>query len=140
MANKQIRTTIHVFVSVLAGTPALFGQGTFQNLDFEAAQFVLVDPFKGFDFAAALPGWSGYIGSTRQTTIIPNSVPIGPDFAYITILEPPVVAPQGRYAVSFKDGKDQLTGRPFQSRCLRRAWSHWTRNPLSSSLLVLALG
>ncbi len=96
--------------SVLAGAPALFGQGTFQNLDFEAAQLILVDPVIGYyDFAAALPGWSGYIGGVLQTKFIP-SMPLDPRFAYITILAPPIIAPQGRYAVSFKDGKDQLTG------------------------------
>ena len=51
------------------------GQGTFQNLDFEAAR---VPPHSaGVDVTNALPGWTAFSGTTQLSTIYynPASVP-----------------------------------------------------------------
>jgi hypothetical protein len=54
-------------------------QGTFRNLDFEAAT-VQDLPSGANDFVSiqsGLPGWAGYIGSTELTTVFHNGVTIG---------------------------------------------------------------
>ncbi len=80
-------------------------QGAFQNLDFEAAQFVLIPgrDYAPFEFAAAAPGWTGYLGGVLQTTIMSNDVPIGSD-GFFSMNAPPLTAPQGLYAISFASG------------------------------------
>src|SRR5436190_9811851 len=45
------------------------GQGTFQNLGFEAASLVPIvgDPYGRVQFSQAFPGWAGYVGTNEQT-------------------------------------------------------------------------
>ncbi len=84
------------------------GQGTiaFQNLDFEAAQLIPSpgDPNGAVQFAAAFPGWTGYIGGQQISSTIPNGVPIGPpgQTPFIAIMAPPDWASQqGAYELGF---------------------------------------
>lgn len=81
----------------------LCAQGSFQNLDFEAAQFVSIPggPSGAVVFSNALPGWTGYIGGQVQTATIPSGIPIGipGETPFIAIVGPP--ANQGLYMVSF---------------------------------------
>ncbi len=108
---RQLRTLGLAGLLLLPALP-LQGQGTFQNLDFEAAQFVPVSGNTNgpFQLAAALPGWTGYIGGEVQTQIDANNPPVGQGSAFLTILRPPATVLQGRYAVGFGDGADQLPG------------------------------
>lgn len=54
------------------------GQGTFQNLDFESAVIVPVPGLPGVvEFAPALPGWTGYLGTNRQTLALFNNLFVG---------------------------------------------------------------
>jgi hypothetical protein len=50
-------------------------QGTFQNLDFEAATLVPIsgDPYNRVQFAAAFPGWTGNVGGSLQSGALYNS-------------------------------------------------------------------
>lgn len=66
------------------------GQGTFQNLDFESAVLVPLagDPLGRVQFAAAFPGWTGYVGANLQTLADHNNrslsasgiAIVGPDY------------------------------------------------------------
>src|SRR5688572_32833103 len=62
-------------VMALSGLVALsaFGQGTFQNLDFENAVII---PITGntVQFAPAFPSWTGTLGSTSATQAFHNSL------------------------------------------------------------------
>jgi hypothetical protein len=80
---------IQVAVASLLLTFQAAGQGTFQNLDFEAAQISSTDPGVPLQFSAAFPGWTGYIGGQVQTTTYLNNVPIGQIFPFISITGPP---------------------------------------------------
>jgi hypothetical protein len=85
------------------------GQGTFQNLNFEAAQLVPVPggQYGEVQFAAAFPGWTGYIAGQVQTTTIRNGVPIGQIFPFISIMGPPEWNPPGGdYELGFGAGWD----------------------------------
>lgn len=55
------------------------GQGTFQNLDFEAASVPSVPPDQPItvDPAAALPGWTGYVGTSQVNQVWYNGVSVG---------------------------------------------------------------
>lgn len=67
-----------------------FGQGTFQNLDFESATLVPIpgDTFGRVRFSPAFPGWVGYLGADPQTVADHNNRSLsqpgiaimGPDF------------------------------------------------------------
>jgi len=82
------------------------GQGTFQNLNFEAAQLVPIpsDPFNSVEFGSAFPGWTGYINGQVQATTRPNGIPLGQpgQTPFIAILAPPGWSSwQGSYSVGF---------------------------------------
>ncbi|MCW5551625.1 MAG: hypothetical protein KIS67_05590 [Verrucomicrobiae bacterium] len=88
-------------------TMPLCAQGSFQNLDFEAAEFVTIPgTFGAVVFSNALPGWTGYIGGEIQTATLPDGIPIGPpgSLPFIAIVGPP--ADQGLYMVSFGSAYD----------------------------------
>src|SRR5437773_4772101 len=50
-------------------------QGTFQNLDFEAATLLRIpgDPYGRVEFSPAFPGWNGYVGSSLQGAALYNN-------------------------------------------------------------------
>jgi hypothetical protein len=84
----------------------VFGQGTFQNLDFESAVLVPVSggPSGAMQFDQAFPGWTGYINGQVQIATFPGGVPIGMsgEIPFIGILYPPGWGGwQGSYAVGF---------------------------------------
>ena len=69
--NPKIITGL---ISVSLGAVACLGQGTFQNLDFEAAKLVFLVPGEPFIATSnALPGWTATYGSSELT-----AVPYGP--------------------------------------------------------------
>src|SRR5712671_6794392 len=59
---------------LLFASSSAFAQGTFQNLDFEQATLVPIpgDPYQRVQFAAALPGWTGYVGTNLETAALYN--------------------------------------------------------------------
>jgi len=71
--------------AVLAFLPFLAtGQGTFQNLNFEAATVpasqppsVYIDPSTWVSVSAALPGWSAVLGTNELATVLYNSLTLG---------------------------------------------------------------
>ncbi len=104
--TSQLRNLLIIVAFPATMTVHALGQGTFQNLDFEAAQLVPVptDPNGSVQFVPAFPGWTGYIGGQAQTTTLPNGVPIGlpGQTPFIAILVPPGWSSwQGSYAVGF---------------------------------------
>jgi hypothetical protein len=64
-----------VGLGLLANVPAS-AQGTFQNLDFESATIVFVpgDPNQQIEFGPALPGWTGYVGTSQLTAVLYNDL------------------------------------------------------------------
>jgi len=71
--KPKSRFWIGLLAGVIAGT--VYGQGTFQNLNFESATLVPIvgDPFGRVQFAPAFPGWVGYIGTNAQTVADHNN-------------------------------------------------------------------
>jgi hypothetical protein len=82
------------------------GQGTFQNLDFEAANVPDVPAGEfGSDVLVSdgAPGWTVYLGGVRQGTMLHNSVSLGA--ARLAINGPQWFSDQileGRYSVSLQ--------------------------------------
>lgn len=63
-------------LALLAGatTGNIIAQGTFQNLDFENGSFVPIPgQFNTVEFAPAVPGWTGYLGTNQIDWILYNS-------------------------------------------------------------------
>jgi len=86
-------------------------QGTFQNLGFENGTFVPIpgDPFGRVEFSAAMPGWTGYLGTNQINWIFHNNRFI--DTADIAIFGPDYPAPdifEGHYYVNMQNGFDPL--------------------------------
>jgi hypothetical protein len=69
--NKDLITSLSA--AIVAASSA-FGQGTFQNLDFESARVVFVaSPYHTEIVATnALPGWSAFSGANQLSTIFYN--------------------------------------------------------------------
>jgi hypothetical protein len=94
-------------LAVLAGLNCLsHAQGTFQNLNFEAANVPDVPPGQGGDpvlVSEGVPGWTVYIGGIEQSSMFHNDRSIGaaevgiygPQWNSVQILE-------GRYTVSLQ--------------------------------------
>ena len=86
---------------------AAHAQGTFQNLNFEAAQLVPIpgDPYGAVQFSTAFPGWTGYYGGQQVTSTIPNGLPISFTYdPFIALCVPPAVIMQGSYMVCISGG------------------------------------
>src|SRR6266487_415667 len=88
--NSRPRSRVpFALLSVLMNAHGL-AQGTFQNLDFEAATLIPIpgDPFGRVEFAPAFPGWVGYVGTNAQSMADHNNrllsesgiAIMGPDF------------------------------------------------------------
>ena len=55
----------------------VFGQGSFQNLDFEAVNISPPNQNAFFPFSEVFPGWIGYIGTNQATQAFYNGVSLG---------------------------------------------------------------
>lgn len=53
------------------------GQGTFQNLSFEAANIVPPNQAGLFQFSQVFPGWTGYIGTNQAPVALLNGLSLG---------------------------------------------------------------
>lgn len=86
-------------------------QGSFQNLGFESEVIVPIpgDPFGGVEADAALPGWTGHVGSQLVASVWNNNVPIGVGTPFISIDGPDYPVPnfmEGSFYVNFGSGRD----------------------------------
>lgn len=67
--------TISIQMGILICAIAAFGQGSFQNLDFESAQ-VIPDPYYGVPYiiatSNALPGWQAFSGTNQLSDVFYN--------------------------------------------------------------------
>lgn len=84
--------------TILASSFGIFGQGTFQNLDFEMANLSGFSPGT-VPMVNALPGWQGYLGVNQTANAYYNDLSLGA--AAISIhsslsTKPPI---QGSYSV-----------------------------------------
>ena len=72
----------------LATIATVNAQGTFQNLDFESSVIVPIQggPPDQVQFAPAIPGWVGYLGTNQQTQALHNNYNLGS--AVIGVLGP----------------------------------------------------
>jgi hypothetical protein len=104
-----MRTIARIFAiscALCLGVWHASAQGTFQNLNFEAANVPLVPTNQfGADVATSngIPGWTAYIGGSPVTTILHNNEYLGN--ADVAILGPQWYGPQilqGRYTVQLK--------------------------------------
>ncbi len=68
IAKRIIARLFLVFCAVTMNCQA---QGTFQNLNFEAANLVAVPG--GIAFGQALPNWAGFVGGVPQSAVLSNS-------------------------------------------------------------------
>jgi hypothetical protein len=97
---------VHFFL--LSGVLCLSvsGQGTFQNLNFEAASVSGDSPGQLIPISAGLPGWNGYLTDTStsvttpQTQVVYDGISTGGAFISIIDQNEPGVQPlQGSYSV-----------------------------------------
>jgi hypothetical protein len=105
--NMNVSTKTMFLIVALGLASALNGnsQGTFQNLDFEAAQLIPIpgDPDGAVLFSAAFPAWTGYIDGQVQTRTIPGNLPLSTPFPFISIM---TLGYQGHYSVGFGTAYD----------------------------------
>jgi hypothetical protein len=104
-----------IIVFVVIGDFRAFAQGTFQNLDFEQANPVVVSPFT-VTAASGLPNWTVTIGGVEQTQITENGFSTGaPQVDLIGSATPVAYSPlDGNYSVllqgTFSDAAISQTG------------------------------
>jgi hypothetical protein len=110
MKNKASIICFAILNSMLI---PVYGQGTFQNLDFEDGSFV---PFPGgapnvVYFSDAMPGWTGFRGTNQIDWILHNDVTLS--FANVSILGPDYGGGEfmhGHYFVQLQAGYDSSAG------------------------------
>jgi len=94
--------------SLLFSVPIILAQGTFQNLDFEAANLPVIPSgqFGGLvSTSDAIPAWTAYYGITQTSQILHNNYSLGD--VNISILGPnwnEIPLLQGSYSVLLQSG------------------------------------
>lgn len=98
------KTLIIWLSAAIVATSSAFGQGTFQNLDFESARVVFVaSPYHTEIVATnALPGWSAFSGANQLSTIFYNEPRFFPPVA-LWGTNPPIVI-GGNFSVMLSGG------------------------------------
>jgi hypothetical protein len=76
MKNMKLSKPLLVGLSCICTVVSLDAQGTFENLDFEAAN-VSGYPPGTVPASNAIPGWTAYIGNAAQTTMLYNNEALG---------------------------------------------------------------
>ncbi len=96
---KATNFIINQALALFVGLSAL-AQGTFQNLDFEQANPVFVNPYNGTVTAvSALPDWTADIGGVPQTEILQNGLSTGAPEVVLLTASSPVPPLDGDYSV-----------------------------------------
>jgi hypothetical protein len=78
--NRLIKSFLLILIAGQAGQTPLTrvqAQGTFQNLDFESATVSPGDPPSTVPVSIGMPGWTVFIGTTPQSTILFNDSTLG---------------------------------------------------------------
>ena len=77
MKSNIARISVQI-VTLTIGALNLYGQGTFQNLDFENPVLPLIrDSSFEVPITNALPGWAGYLGVFQVDRVVYNTVSLG---------------------------------------------------------------
>ncbi|HWD19532.1 MAG TPA: hypothetical protein VHB20_09640 [Verrucomicrobiae bacterium] len=93
-----MKIRILLFTVFFAGIRLAFTQGTFQNLDFEAANVFGAQQSILIPTSKALPGWQAYVGTTLQTQVGYDFISTGAPL--ISLVDNQAGAPtQGTYGV-----------------------------------------
>jgi len=102
---KNSQPNIALVVLALAVPACAFAQSPFQNLDFEEATFIPSPPSPPHtvSLAAALPGWTGYLGTNSVQWAYHNTKSLSG--AGISIYGPELFL-HGQYSVQLKYGSD----------------------------------
>jgi hypothetical protein len=91
---------VPIAIIVVACSCSVSGQGTFQNLDFEQANPVFVNPYLSTVTAAsALPYWTPEIGGVPQTQIVENFFSTGDPEVVLLSANPQQPPLDGDYSV-----------------------------------------
>src|ERR1043166_3664859 len=101
----------------LASFPATAGTNDFQNLGFEAANFIPIpgDPYERVEAGAALPGWTVYINTNQLDRILPNTEALSS--ANVSVMGPwlppppylPALRPiEGNFSVLLQGGSESI--------------------------------
>jgi hypothetical protein len=98
--NKELITSLS---AALVATSSAFGQGTFQDLDFESARLVFVTSPYYTEIVAtnALPGWSAFSGANPLSTIFYNDPRFFPP---VELLGSNSLAIGGNFSVLLSEG------------------------------------
>ena len=78
--RRQRPVWLASILAVLLNAAGTMGQGTFQSLDFEAADVPVVPPGKfGSDVSVSngVPGWTVYLGGSPQSSMLHNNMSLG---------------------------------------------------------------
>lgn len=113
----NIKSCILLFVLFGLTATKSEGQGTmiFQNLDFENGSIISIptpgNPF-AVQWAAAMPGWTGFLGTNQQSVITYNTLSLS--VANISILRPAFAADihNGQYHVQLQNAFPVVTDVP----------------------------
>lgn len=83
------------------------GQGTFQNLDFEAARVVFIGSTQMIEATNALPGWTAFDGANQMTSIYYNRSAAA---APVNLLGSNVAGINGSFSVILQGGSISQVG------------------------------
>ncbi len=109
---KQFAATAIRLVAGLALIASARAQGTFQNLGFESAVLVRLpgDPYSRVQFAAAFPGWAGYVAGVPLDAALYNAEFL--DSSGISIVDRTFPVIQGNYTAILQAGNGLATFEP----------------------------
>ncbi len=78
--RQELRTIVFALILLRATGPIGLAQGTFVNLNFEAANLSPVPPGQSGGYVSsldAIPGWTGLIGTNQVTQVLHNDLTLG---------------------------------------------------------------
>ncbi|MCL4788409.1 MAG: hypothetical protein KJ070_16700, partial [Verrucomicrobia bacterium] len=106
IVNLKYKTRFSIWCLASFVACPTYGQGTFQNLDFENGTFIAhpTGPRNSVQFGPAMPGWTGYVGTNQIDWILYNDLFLST--AGIAIFGPnqPLGESHGRYYLVLQAG------------------------------------
>jgi hypothetical protein len=102
----QSKHFLGLCLGLVQGALSAQSQGTFQNLNFEAANVPSGTPAGSFvSVTAAFPGWTAYLGTNQATSVLYNTLYVGTATEAILGTNAAVSGPiQGRYTAVLQAG------------------------------------